>query len=602
MDSPAKYVTYDDADLVQAARGTEPHAFGELFERWYDRCFDVALNIVRNRETAADIAQDTFLVCWERLGELRDPAAFGGWVLRTARNRALNRLERERARFHESIDAEEPMAIPDADADPAAHAEQDDRQRLVWTAAAALGHRDTSLLDLHLRHGLEPSEIAEELSITPNNAYQLLHRLRNKLKDMIGAVLLWRDGNPTCEDLAGLVAWTGEFDAGTAATIRRHQRKCLLCSGEMRRQTQPELLFTAMPLAVVSLALKERARAALAEAGVPLLTSTSQAAATTVLGAEPGSAPPCDVSVLGHGGGPRAAADHSHIGGGHAAGTHTAGHTGHAMPDGLSLRVFAAVSAAILVLGAIGVFVFPRFWKDDGGSAVPGISRGQRAVALPAPVSSLTLSPSTSPTGATSSPTASASSSASSRASSSSTGGPTTSGGSGVGGSGSSNSTQGSGKNSRQEHKSSSGSKKSSGSSSRHTPSTSLPGWSGNWGENSDARRQMVCPSGRQPTMTTVYLTDHGYLVVTGHCGSVRWWWMVASTDGSDLPHGSSIHKVEICPGLTLFSSRRAPAPALRWTVDSSTAFWWQNWPGVWTRTYPQGSYSAYSGYSGRWW
>lgn len=271
----------DDSDLVLAARKREPRAYGELFERWYDRCYDVAWNIVRDRETAADIAQDVFLVAWEHLADLRDPAAFGGWILRTTRNRALNRLERERTRTHEPIETDDAVetTTPDHDADPAAQAEIHDRRRLVWTAASALGERDTSLLDLHLRHGLEPAEIAEELQITPNNAYQLLFRLRGKLKGTIGAALLWREGHPTCERLATLVPTQRRFDAGVAATIQRHQRTCRLCAGEVTRATHPERLFAAVPVAVAPALFRERAVTEFIAQGLPIEPSAPVAAA-----------------------------------------------------------------------------------------------------------------------------------------------------------------------------------------------------------------------------------------------------------------------------------------------------------------------------------
>lgn len=261
-----------DAELVLAARANDGSAYGELYQRWFDRCFDVAWNIVRDRETAADLAQDAFLVGWQRLEDLREPAAFGGWILRTTRNRALNSLERDRARRLEPIEnqPEEVTALPDGDADPALLSERSDSRRLIWTAATALGERDSSLLDLHLRHGLDPSEIAEELRITPNNAHQLMFRLRSKLRDTIGAALLWREGRPTCQQLATLVPRATAFDHRTAVTIRRHQRTCTLCAGEVRRQTHPERLFAAVPIALAPLLLKQKAAAALVQAGIPL--------------------------------------------------------------------------------------------------------------------------------------------------------------------------------------------------------------------------------------------------------------------------------------------------------------------------------------------
>ena len=82
--------------LVLAARGGDERAFGELFDRWFDPVHDIAWRIVRDRDTAAEVAQDVFLVAWQGLGTLEQPGSFGGWVRRIARNRALNRLDRER--------------------------------------------------------------------------------------------------------------------------------------------------------------------------------------------------------------------------------------------------------------------------------------------------------------------------------------------------------------------------------------------------------------------------------------------------------------------------------------------------------------------------
>lgn len=301
MNAPMTAEARTDADLVIAARDQEAGAYGELFRRWYDRCFDVALNVLRDREAAADVAQDAFLTGWERLADLRTPEAFGGWILRTTRNRALNRLARERSRTLEPIDDQrDPTpAAPDPGTDPAVMAERLDQRRLVWTAVAVLGERDTSLLDLHLRHGLEPSEIAEELQITANNASQLLFRLRRKLREAIGAALLWRDGHPTCDNLAVLVADTSSFDLTVASVIRQHRRSCPRCNQELSRQTDPERLFAGVPFAAAPLLLKERAIAALAQVGAPMTAPPAAVPAAASAAAGPLHGTPARLTAIG---------------------------------------------------------------------------------------------------------------------------------------------------------------------------------------------------------------------------------------------------------------------------------------------------------------
>lgn len=149
------------------------------------------------------------------------------------------------------------------------------QQELVWAAAAALGERDASLLDLHLRHGLEPSELAEELGITPNAAHQALFRLRNRLGHAVKGWLLWRGGEPTCVVLQAEVAAAGlsNFDARLVQLITNHAEACVACSEERARVTAPAVLFGAVPLVLAPTLARAQVLDALLAAGVPVPAS-----------------------------------------------------------------------------------------------------------------------------------------------------------------------------------------------------------------------------------------------------------------------------------------------------------------------------------------
>src|SRR5690242_20529513 len=83
------------ADLVLAARRGDRDAFAEIYARFAGAVHAVVLARVRWGE-AGDVVQDVFLIAWERLPNLRDPAAFPGWLMTIARNRALDALRRPR--------------------------------------------------------------------------------------------------------------------------------------------------------------------------------------------------------------------------------------------------------------------------------------------------------------------------------------------------------------------------------------------------------------------------------------------------------------------------------------------------------------------------
>lgn len=264
----------DDAELVRAAQAGDGHAFGLLFDRWSTRVVDVAYRIVRDREVAAEVAQDAFLAAWTGLDRLEQVESFGGWVLRIGRNRALNRLERERRSV--PVGDEEATEMLDRRTDPGdeagdAVARSEDAE-LVWAAAAALGPRDASVLDLHLRHGLAPAEIAEELGVTANAAHQVLFRLRARLGDAVRACVLWRAGHPACPDLAGVVATAGidVFGPDAVRAIAAHAEGCDACTRRQERRLSPEALFAAAPLLVVAPDVLATIRSGLAAAGVPI--------------------------------------------------------------------------------------------------------------------------------------------------------------------------------------------------------------------------------------------------------------------------------------------------------------------------------------------
>ncbi len=265
-----------DARLVERVQRGDTAAFGPLFERWYDRVYGVARGVVRRPDLASDVAQDAFIAAWQQIDRLDDVNAFGGWLLRIARNRALDALRHEQrssATDDDTLTALNDRGLPGPVAarqvaGPAEAAESHAQADLLWAAAAALGERDASILDLHVRHGLTPAELAADLGVEPNHAHQLVHRLRKRLGDAVGAFLLWNGGAPNCDVLAA--RGVGAFDAAAATTITRHARTCTNCADARAQRTDPVKLFAALPVAIAPLAYRSKAAWALESAGAPM--------------------------------------------------------------------------------------------------------------------------------------------------------------------------------------------------------------------------------------------------------------------------------------------------------------------------------------------
>jgi RNA polymerase sigma-70 factor (ECF subfamily) len=164
----------DDGRLVRAARAGERSAFATLYDRYARVVHGVLLARV-SRDDVDDLVQDVFLTAWRRLNDLRDPAAFGGWLTMIARNRAtdFHRRSPELVELPEQLPAREAVST-----EAEAHAALD--------AIRSLPDAYRETLMLRLVEGLSGPEISERTGLTPASVRVNLHRGMKLLREKLG--------------------------------------------------------------------------------------------------------------------------------------------------------------------------------------------------------------------------------------------------------------------------------------------------------------------------------------------------------------------------------------------------------------------------------
>ena len=86
------------AETIRAVASGDQDAFARLYADYVRLVHAIVLGRVPRRDVD-DVVQDVFLTAYVRVRELRDPAAFGGWIAAIARNRATgNRRGRNHCR------------------------------------------------------------------------------------------------------------------------------------------------------------------------------------------------------------------------------------------------------------------------------------------------------------------------------------------------------------------------------------------------------------------------------------------------------------------------------------------------------------------------
>jgi RNA polymerase sigma-70 factor (ECF subfamily) len=165
------------AALVARARRGESAAFEALVRGYLRAAYAVALGVVGRPADAEDVAQDAFLVAFERLDTCREPAHFAGWLLQIVRNRGRNWLERRRWRD---------VAPAERSADQAAMASPPPEPALraqLLQALGLLGSVEREVVLLHDLEGWTHPEIAAALGISEVMSRQHLFVARRAMRE-----------------------------------------------------------------------------------------------------------------------------------------------------------------------------------------------------------------------------------------------------------------------------------------------------------------------------------------------------------------------------------------------------------------------------------
>lgn len=130
---------------------------------------------------AEEAVQEAFAVATERWPVTGVPPNPGGWIITTARNKALDRLRRESSRYSREVQAALLQADPES---PEVGPVHDDRLRLIFTCChPALSAEAQIALTLRLIAGLQTPEIARAFLVPEATIAQRLVRAKRKIRD-----------------------------------------------------------------------------------------------------------------------------------------------------------------------------------------------------------------------------------------------------------------------------------------------------------------------------------------------------------------------------------------------------------------------------------
>ncbi|HEX6866544.1 MAG TPA: sigma-70 family RNA polymerase sigma factor [Caulobacteraceae bacterium] len=178
----------EDAELLRAHRGGDPHAFARLYDRYDSACFHLIRRLLgaAHADAAEDLHQETWIAV-SRNGAAFDPAraSFAAWLFTIARNKVFDHFRRQKIAVLGHAPDEATAMIPDPQPSPLEQVQSRERAQEIVAAVEALPVEQRGAFVMFADGGLSLEEIAEATGVAVETAKSRLRYARAKLRQSL---------------------------------------------------------------------------------------------------------------------------------------------------------------------------------------------------------------------------------------------------------------------------------------------------------------------------------------------------------------------------------------------------------------------------------
>lgn len=198
MPTPSSLLALSDAEVVRLANEGREAAFRELVRRYERPVFALVYRMVRNRETAEDLTQDTFVKVLNHIDRYSPDFKFSSWLFKIAHNLTIDALRRKQletvsldgSAYADTEDAAQETALEVASEQESPLEEMEARElgSAIERAIGALRPEYRSCVLLRHVEGRSYEEIAATLDLPLGTVKTYIHRGRQALRRALAAV------------------------------------------------------------------------------------------------------------------------------------------------------------------------------------------------------------------------------------------------------------------------------------------------------------------------------------------------------------------------------------------------------------------------------
>jgi RNA polymerase sigma factor (sigma-70 family) len=176
----------DDFYYIEKVINGQTNYFSYIVEKYQDIVFSIALKVLKNREDAEEMAQESFVKAFKSLHTFKGKAKFSTWMYRITYNTCISEVRKKKVYFTSTddvqiVDEAEEMNL---DGIPA-----ENREKFVKEALEKLPEDEYTLILLYYFEEQSVEDICKVTGLSESNAKVKLHRARKKLYTILNEML-----------------------------------------------------------------------------------------------------------------------------------------------------------------------------------------------------------------------------------------------------------------------------------------------------------------------------------------------------------------------------------------------------------------------------
>jgi RNA polymerase sigma-70 factor (ECF subfamily) len=171
-----------EAMLMQRMGRGDREAFAALYRRLERPLFGYLMKLVRERDLAEDVLNETMLEVWRQAGRFEGRSSVGTWAFSIAHHRAVSRFRKRR---ESALDEEHAATIADDAPTPDQRAQALGMSRLLARLIEELSFEHREIINLAYYQEFSVQEIADALGVPPNTVKTRMFYARRRLKALL---------------------------------------------------------------------------------------------------------------------------------------------------------------------------------------------------------------------------------------------------------------------------------------------------------------------------------------------------------------------------------------------------------------------------------